>query len=472
MLQLNMQRSVLLWLVCQFSLLANAAGPRQTTITCKWYNSTSGAAVLYKVENGEAVKLNARQPGELDTCQFSFPMEKEGIYYIQKIAKGATYNYVIYLKPGDNKSVDLYTSKQGLDFESCNVQSPNRETKSLQAWTDAFNKYCMGKAAYSKHEETYRQYDGFVKFASSFLKSNKTTNAYFNAWLADKVDTDLKYLRAANFFYFNRRLYSKYDSSEAVKAFYQPLENKNIVNDARLLRSEHGLELLNYVFGYWKFNQVKNVQDLQAAHYSENIPLITNKEIKTLYILQKMKEITKYEDFVKYVQPYKNLFTKAALKATYQKKYEELYLFAKGTPGYDFELKDVHNKTYTLSDFKGKVVVIDIWAMWCAPCLQEKPVMEKIAEGYHDRNDIVFVGVSVDNLHRREVWADFVKRKGFTSIELLSNFSESIYKYYKIEGIPRFMIFDKEGKIVTVDAPRPSNPKFKKLIDETLASAK
>jgi hypothetical protein len=67
-----------------------------------------------------------------------------------------------------------------------------------------------------------------------------------------------------------------------------------------------------------------------------------------------MKDIRKYEDFVKYVQPYQALFTTAEQKAVYQKRYEELYLFAKGTPAYDFELKDVNNKTYTLSGFKGR----------------------------------------------------------------------------------------------------------------------
>ena len=55
-----------------------------------------------------------------------------------------------------------------------------------------------------KPAESYRQYDEFVKFASSFLKSNKTTNTYFNTWLADKIDTDVKYFRAANFFHFGR----------------------------------------------------------------------------------------------------------------------------------------------------------------------------------------------------------------------------------------------------------------------------
>ena len=62
-------------------------------------------------------------------------------------------------------------------------------------------------------------------------------------------------------------------------------------------------------------------------------------------------------------------------------------------------------------------------------------------------------------------------KKGWKSVELLSNYDESIMKYYKIQGIPRFMIFDKDGKIVTVDAPRPTTPAFKKLIEQTLNDA-
>jgi len=66
--------------------------------------------------------------------------------------------------------------------------------------------------------------------------------------------------------------------------------------------------------------------------------------------------------------------------------------------------------------------------------------------------------------------AKFIEKKGWKNVELLSEYNESVGKYYKIEGIPRFMIFDKEGKIVTVDAPRPSDPEFKSLIEQTLES--
>jgi len=109
-----------------------------------------------------------------------------------------------------------------------------------------------------------------------------------------------------------------------------------------------------------------------------------------------------------------------------------------------------------------------MWAMWCAPCLAEKPYFIKVEEEYKNREDIIFIGVSVDGLSRKDVWKNFVGKKGWKNIELLSNSDESIMKYYKIEGIPRFMIFDKEGKIVTVDAPRPSEAEFRALIEQTL----
>jgi len=111
----------------------------ETTVTCKVYNNTGSAVFLYQVENGEAVSLGFRRPGEMDTCMFSFPMEKEGVYFIRKGgAHLPAYNYVIYLKPGDNKAVDIYTSNMGLDFDSCKVQSPNHETVILQSWTNFF----------------------------------------------------------------------------------------------------------------------------------------------------------------------------------------------------------------------------------------------------------------------------------------------------------------------------------------------
>ena len=463
-----MKKLLVFLLLFKLSIVEASADPIKATINCTIHgfkkqanpNWLPAGLILYQIRNGVAVKADMKRPDA--EGNFSYTVDvKEGIYFFSTPSKGGSFSHVLYLKGGEQKKVDFYD-----DYKSFVVDKPNAETNSLQAWTNAFNKHL--NAARGKPAESYKQYDELVKFASSFIKSNKTTNTYFNTWLADKIDTDVKYFRAANFFHFGR-LNATYDSSAAVQSFYKPLYDKKIINDTRLLRSEHGMALLDYIFGYWKIVEGSSKDEVVANYFSpENASKISNSSVKIAFLLNKMPGIKEYEDFVKYVQPCQNLFTTAEQKALYQKRYEELYLFAKGTPGYDFELKDVNDKTFTLSGFKGKVVVIDMWAMWCAPCLAEKPVMEKIAESYHDRNDIVFVGVSVDGLNRKEIWKSFVKKKGFTSIELLSNHTESIHNYYKIEGIPRFLVFDREGKIVTVDAPMPSNPEFKKLIDQTL----
>lgn len=445
------------------------AGPVKTTINCTVHGPKGSAINLYELKNGYAERLGFQRPDANGNCSFSVKEQKEGIYFFAKAGgKGSDYKYVIYLKAGDQKQVDFYLGALSVDYDSCVVTKPNRETKIVQDWITELNKYT--KSVSLKTTDPYIKYAEFEKNAASFLKRNKIGNAYFDKWMIEKVDSDLKYLKAANFFRFGKRLNSTYDSSASVQAFYEPLLKKEIVSNPALLRSEHGLDMLNYVFAYWKFNKDKSGVGLSTAPFSENLPFIFNDEVKVAYIANKMQDIKGYEDFVKQVQPHKDLFVSAEYKAVYQKKYEDLYLFAKGNPGYNFELKDVNDKTYTLAGFKGKVVVIDMWAMWCAPCLAEKPVMEKIAEELKNRGDIVFVGVSVDGLDRRAVWKSFVKRNGFTSIELLSNATESIQKYYKIEGIPRFLIFDREGKIVTVDAPRPSNPGFKKIVDAALAA--
>ncbi|HEX3165365.1 MAG TPA: TlpA disulfide reductase family protein [Chitinophagaceae bacterium] len=442
----------------------------ETTVTCKVYNNTGSAVFLYKLENGQAVSLGFRRPGEMDTCMFSFPMEKEGVYFIRKGgAHLPAYNYVIYLKPGDNKAVDIYASHLGLDFDSCKVQSPNHETVILQSWTDFFNAIAKLGANRAKRDDYIIAYNKLVKRAEKLKKEPASNNRYFKNVFASKLDADLQYLRAAAFFQYGERMNSGLDSNSNRRQFYQPMAKQKFCNTG-LLQSEHGLALLKYNLGYQLFQKYGTQEQMLATSFVEKIKMICNDTIRAVYALDRMEQITNYEQFKTDIQPFKKLFTTTDFKQAYQKKEDELTVYAKGAQAYNFSLKDTKDQTVSLSDFKGKVVVLDIWAMWCGPCLKEKPLFQKVEEAFKDRDDIVFIGVSHDGLDRKDVWKNFVEKKGWKNIELLANYDESIGKYYKVEGIPRFMIFDKEGKIVTVDAPRPSNPEFKSLIEQTLES--
>jgi len=467
MLQLIIQRGMLVILFFQLALIANAT-PKETTITCKVYNYTGSAVVLYKVENGVAVNLGFRRPVTMDTCVFSLPIEKEGVYFISRAGGHmAAYNYVIYLKPGDKKSVDLYTGKLSLDFDSCKIKSPNAETVHLQNWTDLFNGVCKLGTNRTKRDVYIVAFNKLVEQAAVLKRTTASSSRYFKQMFEMKMDTDIEYARAASFFHFGERMNAGVDSSAERRRFYEPLAKKQFCT-AGLLQSEHGLSLLKYTLGYQLFQKYGEQQQMLAVSFPEKIKMICNDTVRAMFAFDRMQQITNYEQFKTDILPFKKLFATTALNQAYQKKEDDLTVYAKGAPAYNFTLNDVKNQTVSLSDFKGKVVVVDVWAMWCAPCLAEKPIFLKVEEEFKSRDDVAFIGISQDGLSRRGVWEKFVEKKGYKNVELLSNYNESIGEYYKITGIPRFMIFDKEGKIVTVDAPRPSNPEFKKIIEQTL----
>ena len=82
--------------------------------------------------------------------------------------------------------------------------------------------------------------------------------------------------------------------------------------------------------------------------------------------------------------------------------------------------------------------------------------------------DVVFGGVSVDESKDKQKWLDFIKTEGLKGVQLLAGGWSKITKDYKITGIPRFMVFDKKGNIVSEDAPRPSSPELKKMLENEL----
>ena len=121
--------------------------------------------------------------------------------------------------------------------------------------------------------------------------------------------------------------------------------------------------------------------------------------------------------------------------------------------------------TTSLDDLKGKYVYIDLWATWCGPCKVEIPYLKKIETDYHDKN-IAFVSISIDRKSAYEKWRKMVEDKQLTGIQLYANEDERFLDAYKVAGIPRFILLDPKGNIISPDAPRPSNPALIKLFED------
>jgi len=118
----------------------------------------------------------------------------------------------------------------------------------------------------------------------------------------------------------------------------------------------------------------------------------------------------------------------------------------------------------SLDDFKGKYVYIDVWATWCGPCISEIPFLNKVEKAYQGKN-IEFVSISIDDLNDYDIWKTMIKEKELSGVQLFADKSwdSEFVENYKISGIPRFILIDPKGNIITSDAPSPSNNKLKEL---------
>jgi thiol-disulfide isomerase/thioredoxin len=145
----------------------------------------------------------------------------------------------------------------------------------------------------------------------------------------------------------------------------------------------------------------------------------------------------------------------------------EMSKFNAGQPAMDFTYPDINGNEVSLSDFEGSYVYVDVWATWCGPCKREIPHLVELEKDYHGKN-IVFLSVSVDEDKDYDAWANMLEEKEMGGVQLFASGWSKITKDYKINGIPRFMLFDTEGNIVNVRASRPSNPATRDLFERLL----
>ena len=109
----------------------------------------------------------------------------------------------------------------------------------------------------------------------------------------------------------------------------------------------------------------------------------------------------------------------------------------------DFSLVDIKGKTHTLADYRGKVVLINFWASWCPPCIQEMPSMQRLQEKLRDHPFIVLPIYVGEKKYR--VWK-FVKLINFTLPVPLDIRSE-MFKDWGASVLPTSFLLDAEGRI-------------------------
>jgi thiol-disulfide isomerase/thioredoxin len=121
-----------------------------------------------------------------------------------------------------------------------------------------------------------------------------------------------------------------------------------------------------------------------------------------------------------------------------------------GQPGVPFSYTDAQGQEFSLDDFKGKYVLLDFWANWCAPCLEEFPDMKRIyAQTSRDDFEIVAISLDLD----RDYWLSRIPVHNNTWTQLWAGkqFEEEVFLTYRAGGIPFYVLLGRDGTILRVN---------------------
>lgn len=372
-----------------------------------------------------------------------------------------------YLKNGDKQHVVMSASADSV-YGRCDVIFSG-DTKASE-YLLAFDKELGNLAKWTPEEaikyNTFKEYKAALDAAADKLTTQlKATGD--NKFIA-KEEKKLNNKVLLTSFNFVRGKYHSGQPSDADKDFLEFVETIDYNN------MESAKNNLIYMYINW----------YQTCHPDTT----TGSGVQYLTILKKRVSNQEVIDYMadSYMASYMEGGADAYLPATleayqqttsnqenvekYKEMSKELIQLLPGNAAPDFAIKDVKGNSLRFSDIigKGKMTYMDVWATWCGPCCAEIPFMEKLAEHYAGNPKIEIISISIDEKQDKwkkkleadkPEWRQFIVPDGFKS---------ELCREYRINGIPRFMLFDKDGKIINVNAPRPSDNSIIDYLDSQL----
>lgn len=148
---------------------------------------------------------------------------------------------------------------------------------------------------------------------------------------------------------------------------------------------------------------------------------------------------------------------------------DEMRKVKPGEPAPDFTFRDLDHKEVSLSDYKGKVVLLNLWSITCPPCIEEVPSLERLYQKMKDNKDFHLLTVVTNRGETENEVRPFMKKHGL-HFQALIDSKKVAWRRYKLTGWPETFLIDKDGIIVEKflgprkwDSPEYLN-KFNKLM--------
>ncbi len=224
-----------------------------------------------------------------------------------------------------------------------------------------------------------------------------------------------------------------------------------------LLRDSASVKQPGYTLGKIKQLFAGKVRDYYLNRYVEKRIGSAN-SLEKLNIAQKEMRV--------FIDAMSNPALKNNLAANFTEKKLQLMQVQIGKPAPAFTLPSDRGKVFNLADFKGKVIYIDLWASWCGPCRQEMPAYKKLSDKFKTNPQVAFVSIAVHDGEKE--WRNALKEEKPDWLQLYDK-DGTVAQSYIAYAIPKYILIDKEGKMLSFDAPGPGSVKAEQMINEAIA---
>ena len=414
---------------------------------------------LYSFDKGVKTLLqSAAVDKESGAFHITATIPVEGVYLL-----GLNDNalYPVYLESGDCVNLSFKENNVVLDPDGA-----SDENIALFEWESGVNDvkvcsffhYFIPGANSLGAEKFFPMLEKAAAHKVNMLGKIEGKKGEFYTFLRNKINADL------DFYALNYIKNSGIGlSDESLPQYYKGISSNGIFQSEQILDLPFAGKMLETYIWCLEGGEYTSKWDIRYP-----VELLSNKALQQEYLVWQASQMKFYDEYSNMVGQVGEDFFDQSYSQRLESVLQKLSWSKPGLPAPDFKGMAPDSTYASLSDYRGKVVVVDVWATWCEPCRRMMPLFHELQKEFKGEN-VEFLSVCVGVWIESEKWLQLSKEFHITKNNFfIAGWQSDFVKDYRISGVPRYMIFDKDGNIVSVNAPNPTSVKLKEMILKSL----